>query len=93
MLASLQLHTGTLCSRTRRRVSNSCPSRPSCSWQAAAHRCSSSWQAARTCSERFTSGTVAARDLRQKSQSAKAFAIEEEHRKIAKKLYGSSGTP
>ena len=27
---------------------------------------------------RFTSGTVAARDLRQKSQSAKAFAIEEE---------------
>ncbi len=41
----------------------------------------------------FTSGTVAARDLRQKSQSAKAFAIEEEHRKIAKKLYGSSGTP
>ena len=42
---------------------------------------------------RFTSGTVAARDLRQKSQSAKAFAIEEEHRKIAKKLYGSSGTP
>ena len=41
----------------------------------------------------FTSGTVAARDLRQKSQSAKAFAIEEEHRKIAKKLYGSSETP
>ena len=41
----------------------------------------------------FTSGTVAARDLRQKSQSAKAFAIEEEHRKIAKKLYGSSATP
>ena len=41
----------------------------------------------------FTSGTVAARDLRQKSQSAKAFAIEEEHRKIAKKLYGSAGTP
>ena len=42
---------------------------------------------------RFTSGTVAARDLRQKSQSAKAFAIEEEHRKIAKKLYGASETP
>jgi hypothetical protein len=37
----------------------------------------------------FTSGQVAARDLRQKSQSVKAFAIEEEHRKIAKKLYGS----
>ena len=42
---------------------------------------------------RFTSGTVAARDLRQKSQSAKAFAIEEEHRKIAKKLYGETATP
>ncbi len=41
----------------------------------------------------FTSGTVAARDLRQKSQSTKAFVIEEEHRKIAKKLYGSSETP
>ena len=41
----------------------------------------------------FTSGTVAARDLRQKSQSAKAFAIEEEHRKIAKKLYGDAATP
>ena len=41
----------------------------------------------------FTSGTVAARDLRQKSQSQKAFQIEEEHRKIAKKLYGASGTP
>ena len=41
----------------------------------------------------FTSGTVAARDLRQKSQSQKAFQIEEEHRKIAKKLYGSSETP
>ena len=41
----------------------------------------------------FTSGTVAARDLRQKSQSTKAFVIEEEHRKIAKKLYGDAATP
>ena len=41
----------------------------------------------------FTSGTVAARDLRQKSQSQKAFQIEEEHRKIAKKLYGDTATP
>ena len=41
----------------------------------------------------FTSGTVAARDLRQKSQSQKAFQIEEEHRKIAKKLYGDAATP
>ncbi len=41
----------------------------------------------------FTSGTVAARDLRQKSQSTKAFVIEEEHRKIAKKLYGDTATP
>ena len=42
---------------------------------------------------KITPHAPAARDLRQKSQSAKAFAIEEEHRKIAKKLYGSSEKP
>mmetsp|Transcript_17778 Transcript_17778/g.52876 ORF Transcript_17778/g.52876 Transcript_17778/m.52876 type:complete len:85 (-) Transcript_17778:83-337(-) len=41
----------------------------------------------------FTQGTVEARDLKTKSRSVRAFKIEEEHAKIAKKLYGDSLTP
>ena len=42
---------------------------------------------------RFTSGTVAARDLKTKSRTEKAYKIEEEHARIAKKLYGGDGQP